>query len=98
MMKIDTSELISVTEAGREGISKLVNAASEGKRFVILRQSRPAAAIVDIETMERLQRIDELEDDLRLVAIALVRTLTDSGERYDLDDVAAEFGVDLNED
>jgi PHD/YefM family antitoxin component YafN of YafNO toxin-antitoxin module len=97
-MKIDTNDMISVTEAGREGISKLVTTASEGRRLVVFRNNQPAAAIVDIETMERLQRLEELEEDLKLIAVAWVRALTDSGDRYNLDDVAAEFGVDLDEE
>ncbi|GAA0218539.1 hypothetical protein GCM10010492_15600 [Saccharothrix mutabilis subsp. mutabilis] len=36
--------------------------------------------------------------DMKLVAVAWARVVTDSGERHELDDVAAEFGVDLGED
>jgi hypothetical protein len=97
-MKIDTNDMISVTDAAKGGISKLINDASEGRQLVVFRNNQPAAAIVDIKTMERLQRLDELEEDLRILAIAWVRMLTDSGERYELDDVAAEFGVDLDEE
>jgi antitoxin (DNA-binding transcriptional repressor) of toxin-antitoxin stability system len=97
-VKIDTNDMISVTEASRQGVSKLIGAASEGRQLVVFRQNQPVAAIVDIKTMERLQKLEELEEDLRLMAIALARTLTDSGERYDLEDVAAEFGVDLDEE
>ena len=97
-MKIDTNDMISVTDAAKGGISKLINEASEGRQLVVFRNNQPAAAIVDIKTMERLQRLDELEEDLRILAIAWVRTLTDSGERYELEDVAAEFGVDLDEE
>lgn len=93
-MKIDT---ISVTEANREGIPALIAAANEGRHLVISRENQPTAAIVDFKTMERLQRLDELEDDLRLLVIALFRTWTDPGKRYDLNDVAAEFGIDLDE-
>jgi hypothetical protein len=46
--------------------------------------------------MERLQYLEELEQDLKLIAVTWARALTDSGERFDLDDVAAEFGVDLD--
>lgn len=48
--------------------------------------------------MEGLQRVEELVEGVSLFALALVRTLTDTGERYELDDVAREFGVDLNEE
>ena len=97
-MNIDTNDLISVTEISAQGISKIITEASEGRQRVVLRNNRPEAAIVDIKTMERLQRLDELEDDLRLMAVALARTLTDSGERHSLEDVAAEFGIDLEDD
>ncbi len=45
--------------------------------------------------MERVQG-EELESDLPLLTVALVRTMADSGRRYSLDDVAAELGVDLD--
>lgn len=97
-MQIDTNDVISVTEASTQGLSKLVNQVSEGRRFVVFRNNQPAAAIVDIKTMERLQYLESLEEDMKLIAIAWARTLTDSGERYSLDEVAAEFGVDLDDD
>lgn len=96
-MKIDTNDMISVADATRHGISKLVDEASQGRQLVVLRDNRPAAAIVDIKAMERLHRLDELEENLRIHAVALVRTLTDSGERYELGDVAAAFGIDLDQ-
>ena len=97
-MKIDSNDVISVTEASRQGVSKPVNEASEGRRLVVFRNNQPVAAVVDIATMERLQRLEDLEEDLRLAAVALIRMATDSGDRYSLDDVAAEFGVDLDEE
>jgi prevent-host-death family protein len=96
-MKIDTNNVISVTEANNQGISKLISQASEGRQLVVFRNNQPAAAIVDIKTMERLQYLESLEEDLKDLAIAWARTLTDTGERYSLDDVAAEFGVDLDD-
>ncbi|HEY3610504.1 MAG TPA: hypothetical protein VGL06_23585 [Pseudonocardiaceae bacterium] len=44
------------------------------------------------------QQFGELAEDLRILAIASARMLADSGERYELDDVAAECGVDLDDD
>ncbi len=49
-----------------------------------------------LNCMDRLQRIDELEDDLRLLSIALVRAAADSGRRCDLDDVLTQVGIDAN--
>jgi prevent-host-death family protein len=96
-MHVETNDMVSVTEAS-QGLSKLVNAVSPEKRFVVMRNNKPAAVIADVETMERLQRIDELEDDVRLLSVAWVRSLTDTGRRYTLDEVATEFGIDLDED
>lgn len=97
-MRIDTNDVISVTEASTQGLSKLVNEASKGRRLVVFRNNQPAAVIVDVQTMERLQYLEELEEDLKLIAIAWARSLTDSGERYSLDDVATELGVDLSDE
>ena len=48
------------------------------------------------EILSRLEHLEELEEDLRLFALALTRTITDDGKRYSLEEVAAEFGIDLN--
>lgn len=95
-MNTDTRDLISVSDASNKGVSKLVAAAENGRPQVLLRNSKAVAAVVDIDTMDRLQRIDEMEDDLRLLSIALVRAAADSGRRYDLDDVLAEAGIELD--
>ena len=38
-----------------------------------------------------------MEDDLKLMAASLVRLATDDGTRHALSDVAAEFGIDLDD-
>lgn len=93
-MNVDTNDLISISEANSRGVSKLVADAEGGRPQVLLRNSKAVAVIVDIASVERLQRIDELEDDLRLLSIALIRAAADSGRRHDLDDVLAEAGID----
>jgi antitoxin (DNA-binding transcriptional repressor) of toxin-antitoxin stability system len=88
--------LISISEASTRGVSKLVTDAENGRPQVLLRNGKAVAAVVTIDSVDRLQRLDELEDDLRLLSIALVRAAADSGRRYDLDDVLAEAGIDPN--
>ena len=74
---------------------ELVEALAGAEIVVAMRERTPFPA----EVLDRL-------GDLRLLittgmanaAIAWARTLTDSGERYSLDEVAAEFDVDLNEE
>lgn len=97
-MKLDTNELISVTDASRFGVSKLVNDAHDGHERVVVVNNRPRAAIVGIETIERLRHLDEIEDDMRLLGLAWARVLTDSGRRHALDDVIEEFGIDLDDE
>lgn len=97
-MKIESDDMISVTEASQKGISKLVAEACAGHTRVVMRNNQPAAAIVDMNTMARLQHLDELEDDMRLLSVAWVRALTDSGARHRLDDVLADLDIDLSED
>ncbi len=97
-MKFDTRDLISVSDASNRGVSNLVKEASEGRSKVVLRNNKPVAAVVGMDELDRLSRLDEIEDDLRLLSIAIARTVLDHGDRYTLDDAAKEFGVDLDAD
>lgn len=96
-MHMDSRDMVSVTDASRN-VSQLVRDAEAGRHVVIMKSNTPAAVIIGKEDFERLQRIDEAEQDLRLLALTTVRLLTDSGNRHSVDDVAAELGVDLGED
>jgi hypothetical protein len=51
----------------------------------LINNNKPAAAFVGIE------------EDVRLLATAVIRTATDTGERVSLRDAAARFGIDLDE-
>jgi len=95
-MNIDTRDLISVSEVSSRGLSSIISEAEEGRPKVILRSNKPVAAIVDIATMEKLQELEEREEDLRLLGVALARSAADGGKRYSLREVAAKLGVDLN--
>ncbi len=96
-MNIDTGDMISITEAHSKGVSRLVNDAENGRRQVLIRNNKAVAAIVNINELDRLQRVDELEDDVRLLSIALARAAADSGRRYALDDVIKDLGIDPSE-
>lgn len=95
-MKFDTRDLISVSDASKRGVSALISEAEDGRSRVVLRNNKPVAAVVSMESIERLSRLDELEDDLRLLSVALARIVVDDGRRYTLDEVAEEFGVDVD--
>lgn len=94
-MKTDTRNLISVSEASNRGVSGLVADAESGTTQVIIRNSKPAAAVISIA---ELDRIEEVHENAVLLIAALARGVADSGARHDLDDVAAMFGVDLSDD
>ena len=96
-MLTDTRDLVSITEASRS-LSKLTQQVADGRTFVVLRNNEPAMALVPMAQMENLNRLEERESDLRILALAIARTLTDSGHRHDLDDVLAEFGIDLDDE
>ena len=93
-MRVDTRDMISVSDAQSRGLSGLISDAELGRTPVIVRNSKPAAAIVSIA---ELNRIDDLEENLVLLVATLARTVTDSGVRHDLGDVAAELAVDLDD-
>jgi len=95
-VNVETQDLISVTEASNRGVSRLVQDAVRGRTQVLLRNNKAVAAVVGIDAVERLARLEELEGNLRLLSVALARTVADSGRRYRLDEVAAELGVDLD--
>lgn len=94
MPKVDTKDLISVSEANKIGISGLVKAAEQGEQRVVIRNGKPVAAVVSIES---LQRAEELEERLLDVSLALTRLLTANERRHSLDDVLDRFGFTREE-
>lgn len=80
---------LSVTEATKRGVAGLVADAEHGADLVVTRHHRPVAAVVGAH---RLAEIEEAAADLRDLALALARAVTDSGRRTSLDDVLAAFG------
>ena len=93
-MMMDSDNILTISEAQSQGISKIVSNAKSGRRIVVTRQGHPAAAVVDIETLDRLQRVEEIEENARLMALVLARMVTDNGHRTSLDDVLKELGIE----
>ncbi|MGQ0464554.1 MAG: prevent-host-death family protein [Sporichthyaceae bacterium] len=92
-MRVDTNDMLSITEANARGISKLAAEASAGRDLVLLRNNRVVAAVVGIERLEELDRLTTLREDLGLIALTLSRVATDNGNRTSLDEVMARFGL-----
>jgi prevent-host-death family protein len=89
MARVDTADLISISEANKLGISGLVKEAEQGREQIVLRNNKPVAAVVSIERLEELQ---QLQDDLLDISLVTARMLTTGPERYSLDEVLAQFG------
>ncbi len=89
MALVHDSDIVSVTEASRRGVSGLVSAVERGEDIVIARRSTPVAAVV---SMQRLTELQELQVDLRDLALVLARVASDTGDRTSLDDVITKFG------
>ncbi len=89
MAIIDTADLISISEANKLGVSGLVRGAEEGHEKVLLRNNKPVAAVV---SMQRLEQLQELQEDLVDVSLAAARIATTGPGRHSLDEVLAQFG------
>lgn len=97
-MMADTERMISVTEFARDASKIVASAEAGGDPVVILKRNRPAAVLVSIEDAERMARMRDQLEDLELATLALVRMATDDGTRHALDDVLAEYGVEVDDD
>src|SRR6266508_6575630 len=89
MARVDTADLISISEANKLGISALIREAEAGHEQIVLRNNKPVAAVISIERFAHLQ---ELQDDLLDVSLAAARMLTTGPRRHSLDDVLDQFG------
>lgn len=89
MALIDPTERITLADADRLGVAALIQEAETGHERIVVRNNRPVAAVV---SMERLNQLEQLEDDLRHASLAMVRALTTGPDRPSLDEVLVQFG------
>ncbi len=94
MVHIDTTDLLSITDANKRGISGLARDAEQGLDRVLLRNNKPVAAVV---SMRRLEQIEQLEEDLLDISLAIARSLTSGTDRHSLDQVLTRFGFTRDE-
>lgn len=85
-MKAHARASLSIAEATERGIERLVQDAESGHHRILLRHTRPVAALVSIE------RLDEL-DDARDCTLAAARIFTDEGGRTSPDEVLTRSGL-----
>lgn len=89
MALVDTADLISISEATKIGLSALIREAEAGHERVVLRNNKPVAAVV---SMNRLEQLQKLEEDALDVSMAAARMQTTAPRRHSLDEVLAQFG------
>lgn len=89
MVQLETSDLISISEANKLGISSLIRQAEQGRQRVLLRNNKPVAVVISMAHLEQLQ---ELEEEIADIALTTARMLTTGPERRPLDDILAQFG------
>jgi prevent-host-death family protein len=75
-------------------VSGLVREAESGHEQILLRNNKAVAAVISVERLDELQ---ELEDALVDVSLAVARMLTTGPDRHSLDDVLARFGYTRDE-
>lgn len=95
MARVDTEDMVSVTEIGSRGVSHFVTQAAGGRDLVVLRNNKPAAMLISMERYELMQRALDDATDLALGTARLA--LAEGGGLTNLDDVLAGFGVTREE-
>jgi len=88
-MLVNTADLISISDASASGISALVREVEQGRDRILVRNNKPVAAVV---SMERLEELESLREDLLDIALVAARVLTDDHTRYSLDEVLDQLG------
>ena len=88
------SSVVSVSEATALGVAGLVRAAEQGEDVFVSRRGRPVAVMVSVD---RLDRLRDLESDLRDVALVMARSASDTGSRIGLDESIAALGFSREE-
>lgn len=94
-MKVDTRDIRSASHVARN-FGKVADEVEAGRTIVVMRNNAPVGVIAPVSLVERLDAVDEREEDLRLLGIALARSATSDGNLVNLDDLATELGVDLD--
>lgn len=94
MATVDTTRIVSITDASSKGLSALVEDAAEHGYTIISRRNSPAAAVVSIDRYTVLQ---EAEEDVRDLTVLVDRLLMDDGQRLSMDAVLDKLGYTREE-
>jgi prevent-host-death family protein len=93
-MKVDTRDIRAASQVARN-FGQVTDEVEAGRTIIVVRNNVPVSVVAPMALLERLDAIDEREEDLRLLSLALVRSTTSDGDLVELDDLARELGVSL---
>ncbi|WP_284297931.1 type II toxin-antitoxin system prevent-host-death family antitoxin [Homoserinibacter gongjuensis] len=96
-MKVDTRDIRAASQVARN-FGQVTDEVEAGRMIVVVRNNTPVGVLAPVSLVDRLDAVDEREEDLRLLGLALVRLNTSSGDLVELDELAAELGVELHDD
>ncbi|MGB4778399.1 hypothetical protein [Microbacterium sp.] len=96
-MKVDTRDIRSASQVARN-FGQATEDLEAGRTILIVKNNVPLGVLAPVALMDRIDAVDEREEDVRLLAAALVRSFTSDGPLVALDDLAAELGVDLGDE
>jgi len=96
-MKVDTRDIRAASHVARN-FGQVTDEVEAGRTIIVVRNNVPVSVVAPIALLERLDAIDEREEDLRLLSLALVRSVTSDGDLVDLGDLATELGIDLDDE
>jgi PHD/YefM family antitoxin component YafN of YafNO toxin-antitoxin module len=96
-MKVDTRDIRAASQVARN-FGSVADEVEAGRTIVVMRNNAPVGVLAPVSLLERIDAVDEREEDLRQLGIAPVRMNTSEGDLVELDELAAELGVDLRVD
>lgn len=95
-MRIDTRDIRAASQVARN-FGQVADEVEAGRTIVVIRNNTPVGVLAPVSLVDRLDALDEREEDLRLLGIALARVTLDDGGLVELEDLADELGIDLDE-
>lgn len=96
-MKVDTRDIRAASLVARN-FGQVTDEVEAGRTIIVVRNNAPVSVLAPMALLDRLDAIDEREEDLRLLSLALVRSVTRDGDLVDLGDLATELGIDLDDE
>ena len=96
-MKVDTRDIRAASQVARN-FGQVTDEVEAGSTIIVVRNNTPVSVLAPMALLDRLDAIDEREEDLRLLSFALIRATTSDGSFVELGDLAHELGIDLDAD